>query len=202
MSGVLLAALRRVATWLRAWRWRAVLEVGRDCHIGAGCRFWAPRGIRVGKSCYLGREVTIETNASIGDYVLIANRVALVGRRDHEYSRIGVPVRFGRWVGGWDSDPAVACEEVVVGSDVWLGFGCIVLSGVSVGRGAIVAAGSVVVSDVAPYAIVGGVPARELGRRFSSREAIEKHEAGIASGRFRSSERGYKAWTVEPGGGG
>ena len=76
MSGVLLAALRRVATWLRAWRWRAVLEVGRDCHIGAGCRFWAPRGIRVGKSCYLGREVTIETNASIGDYVLSGGELA------------------------------------------------------------------------------------------------------------------------------
>jgi acetyltransferase-like isoleucine patch superfamily enzyme len=141
----------------------------------------------------------METNARIGNYVLIANRVAFVGRRDHDFTRIGVPVRFGHWVGADDADPAVARESVVVEDDVWIGFGAIVLSGVTIGRGAVVAAASLVVADVGRYEIVGGVPAKSLGRRFASDEQIREHEIRVARGRFVFSERGQAHWTVEPG---
>lgn len=59
----------------------------------------------------------------------------------------------------------IEVEPVTVEDDVWIGMNCTILPGVTIGRGAIVAAGAVVRSDVAPYTIVGGVPAREIGRR-------------------------------------
>lgn len=55
---------------------------------------------------------------------------------------------------------------MTVGNDVWIGAGAMVLDGVKIGDGAIVAAGAVVTTDVAPYAVVGGVPARFIRSRF------------------------------------
>ena len=55
--------------------------------------------------------------------------------------------------------------EVVIGDDVWIGANAVVLCGVTIGAGAVVAAGAVVNRDVAPYAIVGGVPAKPIGSR-------------------------------------
>lgn len=195
----LLAGLRRLATWWRLWRRRNIVEHGKDVHVGTGCRFWAAKGISIGSNVYIGKEVQIETNATIGDYVLIANRVAFVGRRDHDIKALGVPVRFGRWVGGKDADPAVVEEAAVVEDDVWIGFGAIILSGVKIGRGAIVAAGAVVSSDVRPYSIVGGVPAKFIGWRFGNLSDIEKHEKRMAAGKYRFTELGYDHWTVRPG---
>lgn len=198
MSGLVLACLRRLATWWRVASCRSIKSAGSDLHIGAGCHIWAPRAITIADCTYIGKQVTIETNACIGRFVLIANRVALVGRHDHDYSVIGVPVRFGRWVGSAEAEPQVAQEGVVVEDDVWIGFGAIVLSGVCIGRGAIVAAGALVTSDVAPYSIVGGVPARLLGLRFESEALIRDHEWRIEHGRFRFSERGSTYWQVAP----
>ena len=56
---------------------------------------------------------------------------------------------------------------VTIGNDVWIGTKCTVLSGTTIGDGAVVAANSVVTTDVPPYSIVGGVPAKVIGQRFS-----------------------------------
>ena len=66
-------------------------------------------------------------------------------------------------------------QEVVMGHDVWVGARAIVLDGVTIGNGAVIAAGAVVTRDVAPYSIVGGVPARLIRRRFND-EDIRKLE--------------------------
>ncbi len=199
MRQLILAAGRRLLTRWRVWRAHSIRYCGRDVHIGVGCRFWATRSIRIGDMSYIGKEVSIETNADIGRFALIANRVAFVGRHDHEFTRVGVPIRFGRWVGGCDADRQIQEEGVVLEDDVWVGFGAIVLSGTRIGRGAVIAAGSVVIGDVPAYAIVAGAPAREVGRRFSSADEIRAHETAMEHGRFRFSERGYEYWTVEPG---
>ena len=56
-------------------------------------------------------------------------------------------------------------EDVIIGSDVWIGSNAVILKGIKIGDGAIVAAGAVVTKDVAPYTIVGGCPAKYIKTR-------------------------------------
>lgn len=195
LTGRLLAAARRARTRLAVAGKRRFLTHGDHLHIGRGVSLWAPDRISIGDHVYIGKDVTIECNCAIGDYVLIANRVAFVGRNDHDFRSPGYPVRYAPWVG---SRPSTSGDEVSVADDVWIGFGAIVLTGVSIGRGAIVAAGSVVTRDVAPYAIVAGSPARVVGDRFADPEAIADHVRGIETGEFAFSERGYDHCTIRP----
>lgn len=196
MMGRTLALFRRVATWLRLQRAGRRVQAGCDLHLGARARLWAPVSIRIGDHVYIGKDVHIEANAKIGSHVLIANRVALVGRHDHEIREIGVPVRFGHWVGSRQSPSKYVGEVVSIEDDVWIGFGAVVLTGVTIGRGAVVAAGSVVSRDVAPYAIVAGNPAVSVGQRFDDTDVIARHERAIREGQFQSSERGYDHFRI------
>jgi len=198
MLNILLAAGRRLQTRLKVFRSKKIINVGSDLHIGARCNFWAPESISIGKGVYIGKDVLIECNAEIGDYVLVANRVALVGRRDHDFRAVGIPVRFSPWVGSTLPPSPFREEKVVVESDVWLGFGAIVLSGVSIGRGAIIAAGAVVTRDVGAYEIVAGNPAKKVGTRFKDDSTIEQHEISMQNGHFKFSECGYDHWLIEP----
>ncbi|WP_446809606.1 CatB-related O-acetyltransferase [Methylomonas sp. 2BW1-5-20] len=199
MLNILLAIARRLQTRLKVIKSKKICRVGKDLHIGARSHFWAPESISIGNGVYIGKDVLVECNAEIGDYVLIANRVALVGRHDHDFRKIGFPVRFSPWVGAFSPPSLFREEKVIIESDVWLGYGAIVLSGVRIGRGAIVAAGAVVTRDVGAYEIVAGNPARKISMRFKDVETIQKHEAAINSGNFVSSERGYEYWLVKPG---
>ena len=65
--------------------------------------------------------------------------------------------------------------EIIIEDDVWIGFGAIIMSGIRIGRGSIIAAGSVVLNDVPPYSILIQKRNQELRRRFSS-EQIKQHE--------------------------
>ena len=198
MIEIILAALRRLRTKLTVLRSRSVVYRGHGLHIGRNATLWAPDRITIGNNVYIGKDVSIECNCEIGDHVLIANRVAIVGRRDHDFRQIGVPVRFGSWIGSRKVPSPWRSEFARIEQDVWVGFGTIVLSGVRIGRGAIVAAGAVVTRDVPPYAVVAGAPARTVGQRFSSPEEIASHEAAIARGTFVFSERGYDRCTIAP----
>ena len=65
--------------------------------------------------------------------------------------------------------------DIVIGSDVWIGYEAVILSGVRIGDGAIIAARAVVTGDVEPYTIVGGVPAKPIRKRFDP-ETIHRLE--------------------------
>lgn len=75
-----------------------------------------------------------------------------------------------------DRNKYVEHQEITIGNDVFIGRNVIILDGVNIGDGAVLAAGAVVVEDVPPYSIMGGVPAREIRKRFSA-NVIQKLEA-------------------------
>ncbi len=74
----------------------------------------------------------------------------------------------------WDlpkSEVATAWDnkgDIVIGNDVWIGYDAVIMAGVTIGDGAIIATRAVVTKDVEPYSIVGGIPAKEIRKRFSS----------------------------------
>jgi acetyltransferase-like isoleucine patch superfamily enzyme len=195
---LLLAALRRLQTWLAVSGKSSYLSYGRDLHFGKGTRLWAPKWLSIGDCVYIGKQVHIEANCRIGNFCLIANRVAIVGRHDHDFSTVSFPVRFSPWVGSKRFPSQYADEEAVIEDVVWLGYGTIVLTGVTVGRGSVIAAGSVVTRDIPPYSIAAGVPAKAIGRRFEDQISIDQHEASIRDGQFRFSEQGYDQCVIEP----
>lgn len=66
-------------------------------------------------------------------------------------------------------------QPVIIENDVWVGTWAIILKGVCIGRGSIIAAGAVVTKNVSPYSVMGGVPAKLIKRRWSLEE-IKRHE--------------------------
>ena len=176
LLGRLVRSAKRVLQRVyRLYSVRGKVTLGRDVHLGVGTMLWAPRELVVGSNVYIGKYCSIECDGRIGDHVMIANHVGIIGRYDHDFRAIGVPIRNAPWVGAPDYDGPGRDLRAVIEEDVWIGFGAIVLSGVTIGRGAIVAAGTVVTRDVEPYSIVAGNPARHMGFRFSE-TAREEHE--------------------------
>lgn len=157
------------------WRYRRFLRAGRKFTCGRGTIFYAKDRIVMGECVYFGRYCNIECDAVIGSDVLIANNVAFLGRLDHDYTKIGIPIRHSPSVRDASYSPPAGKSEIRVGDDVWIGYGAIILSGVTIREGAIIAAGSIVTRDVAPFSIVAGVPAREVGERFSAMQ-IDEHK--------------------------
>lgn len=110
--------------------------------------------VTIGKYCQIGRDVAFHpTNHPIHHITTYINDQLFDGTLKHFKTE----------------------SEITLGNDVWVGHGVIILSGVNVGNGAILAAGSVVTKDVAPYSIVAGNPAKELRKRFSD-QIIEELE--------------------------
>ena len=140
----------------------AQLIVGADCQLKQGCLLSARSGrLTVGSRSAVGRnsELSCESaDLSIGEGVRIASNV-WVGTGNHHFGSADIPIVEQ----GTDQRP------VTIEDDVWIGTHAVVLPGVKVGRGAVIAAGAVVTKDVEPLTIVGGVPARVLGRRGAER---------------------------------
>jgi phosphonate metabolism protein (transferase hexapeptide repeat family) len=147
----------------------------REAVIGRRCEVLRESRIEyssIGDYSYLGEHCEV-ADAVIGKFTAIANMVR-IGAPNHPMDRPSqhrfsyVPeyyeaaaVRDAAFFAGRRSD------RVVIGNDVWIGHAVIVLPGVSVGDGAVLAAGAVVSRDVAPYTVVGGVPAKLIRERFS-----------------------------------
>ncbi len=110
-------------------------------------------------------------NLKIGHYCSIAPEVSFVIDGEHNYKSVSTYPFKQRYLGGKDTSETKG--DILIGDDVWIGYRATILSGVKIGQGAVIAAGAVVVSDVAPYTIVGGVPAKVIRKRFTD-DVIEQ----------------------------
>lgn len=119
-----------------------ILTYGGNISIGEGCSI-NPYTIIYGHG-----------DTTIGNNVLIASHCSIVPN-SHVFTDRTLPI----------SKQGNISKGIVIEDDVWIGHGCSVLNGVRIGKGAIVAAGSVVNKDVPPFTIVGGVPAKKLKDR-------------------------------------
>jgi acetyltransferase-like isoleucine patch superfamily enzyme len=150
-------------------------DIGDDVYISIGVRLWAKNNISIGKSVYIGRNSIIQTNCIIKDYVLFGENVAIVGKFDHNFKQIGVPISAASKIRDNDFNFSNKTSPTVIGSDVWIGFGTIILEGVNIGDGCIVAAGTIVTKDLEPYWIYAGSPAKKIKKRFDSIEDEKLH---------------------------
>ena len=169
--------------WQKVYRLygiRANVSLGNNLHLGLGSIIWAPNSLKIGHDVYIGKNCTIQVDGEIGNYVLIANSVGLVGRLDHNFRSVGVPVRYAPWIGDDDYEGDERPNTIFVGDDVWIGYGAIILSGIKIGKGAIISAGSVVTRDVENYSIVAGVPAVKIGNRYTEKQ-IQIHEEALTN---------------------
>ncbi len=103
---------------------------------------------------------------SVGKYVSISDRVSILLGANHKKGLITTYPRslINKGVSQQQTNEP---GSVIIGNDVWVGYGVTIIGPVSIGDGAIVGAGALVLSDVAPYSVVGGVPAKELKKRFN-----------------------------------
>ena len=135
--------------------------------------------IHVGKKTYGTLHVVDFTPEDvklvIGSYCSIAEGVQFLLGGEHEVHTIST-YPFKVKVFGYTSEAGTK-GSIIVKDDVWIGTNAIICSGVTIGQGAIIAAGAVVTKDVAPYAIVGGNPAKVIKYRFD--EGIRQRLAQI-----------------------
>ena len=140
-------------------------------------KYLRKKGYKLGEHTYIGKKAVICTpdKIKIGDYCSIGNDTVLnpvnhpvnwLSTHPFQYWKKCDPLLYGNLT----NENAIHLEErpniVEIGNDVWIAERAVVMGGVKIGDGAIVALGAVVTHDVPPYAIVGGVPARVLKYRF------------------------------------
>jgi acetyltransferase-like isoleucine patch superfamily enzyme len=153
----------------KLWRFFAVhkkVKVGQQFHLGLGSKCWASNSLIIGDQVYIGRNCSIEVNGRIGNGVLIANNVGIVGRRDHDYHETGKYISEANWVG----NHKYLETSVDIGDDVWIGFGAIILAPCKIGAGAIIGAGALISTDIPENSIVVGPDGSILRKRFSDEE--------------------------------
>ncbi|RXK81844.1 acyltransferase [Filimonas effusa] len=135
------------------------IYIGNRVRINKGVVLWAGYrgGIYIGDFSQLNPYTTIYGDVKIGRYVMIAPHVMLAGG-GHGFDDISKPMML---------QPSTNKGGIVIEDDVWIGANCTVVDGVVIGKGAIIAAGSVVVGNVASYDIVAGVPAKRIRSRLA-----------------------------------
>ena len=174
------------------------ISIGRFTYGGATFKLWSA-----------GERVTV------GAFCSFAEDVLIFGGGEHRPDWVTThPLRiaFGSPGAGGDGHPHTK-GATIIGNDVWIGHGAMILSGVTVGDGACIGAGAVVARDVPPYWIVAGTPARGVRQRFSEGQIaslldigwwnwpvarIKQHESLLCSGDIDAFIAAAKSGMTEP----
>jgi acetyltransferase-like isoleucine patch superfamily enzyme len=177
---LLLRYLRRRLLTRAGWRWRTdgpvffggglELQIARRGRIDFGRFVWLGHGtkircheglVEIGPKTVLGQECTISAygRVRIGEQCVIADRAMFIDF-DHGVVEVERPIR----------KQGIYTRDVVVGSNVWIGYGACVLRGVRVGDNSVVGTNSVVTKDVPANAVVAGIPAKVIRMREAPRE--------------------------------
>lgn len=129
----------------------AGVTIGRQSTIHIGCRFYQPKNITVGEGTIIGDHATLDGRAplTIGNHVDMASGVWIYNSQHDIHAQDMRPIE----------------APVTIEDYVFIGPRAIILPGVTIGKGAVVAAGAVVTKNVPPRAIVGGIPAQVIGER-------------------------------------
>jgi galactoside O-acetyltransferase len=152
-----------IGPWVEITGWRNI-TVGERFAMVRHASLHAENGcINIGTNVGVGANSSIDAcdggRITIGDDVLIAQNV-VIRASNHAYDRIDLPICEQGHTGG----------TIVIEHDVWIGANAVVTPDVRIGAHSIVGAGAVVTESVAPYSVVGGVPARLIRMRVSQRE--------------------------------
>ena len=123
-------------------------------YIGSG------KNIRIGDRSGIGERCRLTGTITIGNDVMMGEEVLMI-TRNHKFDRLDVPM---------DQQGFLGEKPIIISDDVWIGSRVIILPGVKIGWGAILAAGAVITKDVPDWAVVGGNPARI----FKMRKKLDK----------------------------
>jgi acetyltransferase-like isoleucine patch superfamily enzyme len=148
------------------------LEIGRWTHIGGGNALRCHEGsLRIGDKCVFGKDNTVNTYLDIefGATTIVADWV-YVCDFDHVFADIHIPIK----------DQGIVKSPIRVGPDVWVGTKVTILRGTSIGRGCVLAAHSVVNTDIPAWSVAVGVPARVVRNRVVDFESDAIRRAAIA----------------------
>lgn len=150
---------------------RSFAACGKNSRVESGGDFFPLSNIHVGDHVSIGTSARFWTTRAqiyIEDYALFGPDVTII-TGDHRKDVIGKHIIELTDADKTEDDD----QDVVIGKGAWIGAGTIILKGVHIGEDAIVAAGSVVTKDVAPYTIVGGSPAHFIKDRFSEEQLVK-----------------------------
>lgn len=130
----------------------------RGCRIAKDCDIRS--GVEILEHSYVNKGSNI-MSGKIGKYCSVGYNVD-IGMFEHPVTMVSTSKEIYQFTDDWKE----IYSPPIIGNDVWIGSKATILQGVTVGNGAIIAAGAVVTKDVPPYAIVGGVPAKVIKYRF------------------------------------
>lgn len=140
------------------------IAVGPHTHLRGELLLFGHGGrIRIGAHCYVGEQTRIWSSCAItiGDRVLISHLCTIIDNLTHPFSPTARHMQFRTIVtAGHPPELDLGERPVTIEDDALIGCHCVVLRGVTIGRGAIIGAGSVVTRDVSPFTVVAGNPAR------------------------------------------
>ncbi len=141
-------------------------SIGEGVKLYEGVRFHNALNLYIGNNVAMNNDVWINAYGKvlIGDNTIIGPRV-IIHSSNHKFDKLDIPIQ----------KQGHTMEPVIIEDDVWIGASAIILPGVRVGKGSVIAAGAVVTKDIPPYSIAMGVPAVVEGNRRQSEEEYQTH---------------------------